>query len=332
MTTFTDRHRSDFDYNTQTLGVGSFGDILWRDHAGNDVLWLMNINSPSSVATLPDVTPDWHVKAAAEFDTPFVGANSDDILWQNDNGALALWQMNGTTVTAMHALPNPGPTWHVVGDNDFTFAARDDILFQNDNGSLAIWTGISATTGTVSGMFAGSQNPGPTWHVVGTGDTTNDSVAGVLWQNDNGALVLWENPIFLGTITFNTVAALPSVDPSWHVKGMADVNGDGRADIMFQNDNGAVAIWEMGGADGTTVTAMNLVNFGLGGIDPGPTWHVAGLRDMNGDGKADIVLQNDNGAAAVWEDYTSFGGGVASFLSVGITPNPNPNGHVWDLL
>src|SRR5215470_4960456 len=183
MTTFTDRHRSDFDYNTQTLGVGSFGDILWRDHAGNDVLWLMNINSPSSVATLPDVTPDWHVKAAAEFDTPFVGANSDDILWQNDNGALALWQMNGTTVAAMHALPNPGPTWHVVGDNDFTFAARDDILFQNDNGSLAIWTGISATTGQPARMFTGSQNRGNPSLVVGTGDTINDSGAGVLWQN-----------------------------------------------------------------------------------------------------------------------------------------------------
>jgi len=74
---------------------------------------------------------------------------------------------------------------------------------------------------------------------------------------------------------------------------------------------------------------MNLVNLG---IDWGPTWHVIGLRDMDHDFKVDIVLQNDNGAAAVWEDYGSFGGGVASFRSVGITPNPNPNGHVWDLL
>ena len=53
---------------------------------------------------------------------------------------------------------------------------------------------------------------------------------------------------------------------------------------------------------------------------------------MNGDARSDILLQNDNGAAAVWENYTTLGGGVASFLSVGITPNPNPNGHVWDLL
>src|SRR5262249_6324462 len=183
--TFTALPRSDFDFNPLATPFGGFGDILWRDHAGNDVLWLMNINSPSSVAALPFVTPDWHVKAAAEFDVVGGGAGSSDILWQNDNGALAFWQMNGTTLSASSALPNPGPAWHVVGDNDFIFDGTDDILFQNDNGALAIWSGISATTGTVSLMLAGTQNPGPTWHVVGTGDTNQNFTAGILWQNDN---------------------------------------------------------------------------------------------------------------------------------------------------
>ena len=54
---------------------------------------------------------------------------------------------------------------------------------------------------------------------------------------------------------------------------------------------------------------------------------------MNGDGKADILFQNDNGAAAVWENYQSLGVGSATFNTLlSITPNPNPNGHVWDLL
>jgi len=331
MTTFTDRHRSDFNYLATNTPNGSFGDILWRDAAGDYVLWLMNTNSPGSVATLPHVTPDWHIKAAAEFDRPLIGPQSADILWQNDNGALALWQMNGTTVTAINALPNPGPTWHVVGDNDFTGDMSDDILFRNDNGSLVMWNMRGASPPTITEILTSTQNPGPTWHVVGTGDTDGDTRAGVLWQNDNGTLAIWENLIIptTGAFTFQTVAALPAIGPSWHVKGMADLNGDGRADIAFQNDSGAVAVWEMGGAAGTTVTAMNLVSLV---IDWGPTWHVVGLRDMNNDAHADMVLQNDDGAAAVWEDYTSFGGGVASFLPVAITPNPNPNGHVWDLL
>jgi len=329
MATFVDRHRSDFNW-VGTGGLGSSADILWRDHAGDNVLWLMNLITPGSVATLPAVTPDWHFKAAAAFVVDGSDFGNADILWQNDNGALALWTMNGTTVSAISALPNPGPTWHVVGDNDFVGDARDDILFQNDDGSLAIWTGLSSA-GTVSGTFAGLQNPGPTWHVVGSGDTSAalNAPAGILWQNNNGALVLWEDPVFgSGNFAFLTVAALPTVDASWHVKGMADVSGDHRADIVFQNDSGAVAVWEMGGADGTTITSANLIN-----INPGPSWHIVGLRDMDQDQQIDILFQNDNGAAAEWVDYQSLGGGSATFTTVlAITPNANPNGHVWDLL
>jgi len=326
MSTFQDRHRSNFN----TLGTSA--DILWRDHAGDNVLWLMNNNgTPFSVATLPFVTPDWHFKAAADFD--HAGTGNADILWQNDNGAVVLWQMEAATVAAAHALPNPGPTWHVVGDNDFDADLADDILFQNDNGAVVIWTVTSAGTPTISGMWAGTQNPGPSWHVVGTGDTDDvvDGSAGILWQHNSGGLVLWEDPVFgtgmFGTsiFTFTTVAALPTVDASWHVKGMADINGGGASDVVFQNDNGAVVVWEM---DGTTITAANLIN-----LNPGPAWHIVGLRDMNNDGHADILFQNDNGAAAVWGNYQSLGGGSATFNTVlAISPNPNPNGHVWDLL
>jgi len=53
--------------------------------------------------------------------------------------------------------------------------------------------------------------------------------------------------------------------PSWHVMGAGDYNKDDRSDILFQNTNGAVAVWEV---SGTTIThASTLAN-------PGPTWHV----------------------------------------------------------
>src|SRR5262249_28944340 len=115
MSTFVDRHRSDFNFNNNG-SLGSFGDILWRDHAGHNVLWLMNNNTAGIIAPLPAVPPDWHVKAADDFDS--VGSGNADILWQNDNGAVVLWQMNAHTVSAIRSLPNPGPTWHVVGDNN----------------------------------------------------------------------------------------------------------------------------------------------------------------------------------------------------------------------
>jgi len=340
MTTFVDAHRSDFNFRAEFIAAAPLaGDILWRDAAGDDVLWLMNNTTPGTVTPLPRVTPEWHVKATGDFNGNLVIPDSNsnsDILWQNDNGALVLWLMNGGTILNVSTLPNPGPTWHVVGDNDFNADAdnvRDDILFQNDNGALAMWT--TTSTGAVAAMYAGTQNPGPTWHVVGTGDTDGDGIAGILWRNDSGGLVMWEDPFLFpgapggapGDLQFLTVATLPTVNPTWHVKGMADFNHDGRADIVFQNDTGAVVVAEMG-VGGTTIASANLIN-----INPGPAWHIVGLRDMDGDSHADILFQNDNGAAAVWEDYASLGGGVATFNTVAaITPNPNPNGHMWDLL
>ena len=43
--------------------------------------------------------------------------------------------------------------------------------------------------------------------------------------------------------------------PAWHVKGTGDFNGDGHADILWQNDNGSVAIWLMNAAGTTPIAA-----------------------------------------------------------------------------
>jgi hypothetical protein len=53
---------------------------------------------------------------------------------------------------------------------------------------------------------------------------------------------------------------------SWNAKAAADYNGDGRSDILWQNDNGAPGLWLM---DGFAVIADAGVGF-----NPGPTWKV----------------------------------------------------------
>ena len=53
---------------------------------------------------------------------------------------------------------------------------------------------------------------------------------------------------------------------------------------------------------------------GGGGLaNPGPSWHVAGTDDFNGDGNADILWQNDDGTPAIWlmNGTSLIGGGIA---------------------
>ena len=86
--------------------------------------------------------------------------------------------------------------------------------------------------------------------------------------------------------------ALPNPGPNWHAAGTGDFNGDGKADILWQNIDGTPVIWEM---NGTSI-------IGAGALpNPGPSWHGAGTGDFNGDGKADILWQSSDGTPVIWE-------------------------------
>ena len=81
--------------------------------------------------------------------------------------------------------------------------------------------------------------------------------------------------------------------PSWQIKATGDFNGDGKSDILWQNDDGTPAIWLMDG--------MNVLSIGAAGsFNPGPSWQIKGTGDFNGDGKSDILWQNDDGTPAIW--------------------------------
>ena len=69
----------------------------------------------------------------------FNGDIYSDILWQNNNGAVTIWEMNGVTVVARGKLGNPGISWHAIGTGDFNGDNHSDILWQNDSGEVAIW-------------------------------------------------------------------------------------------------------------------------------------------------------------------------------------------------
>ena len=214
----------------------------------------------------------------------FDGDGKSDLLWQNDNGQPAIWQMSGLGVMASAALPNPGPSWLIVGSGDFNGDGRAEVLFQNDDGTLAVWQ----LNGTAYLGGATLANAGPSWHVRGTGDFNGDGRSEILFQNDSGSVAIWQTDgtSYLGGST------LANPGQTWHVKGTGDFNGDGKSEILFQNENGAVAIWQ---TDGVSYQGGAMLP------NPGASWHIVGTGDFNADGKSDILFQNDNGTVAIWE-------------------------------
>ena len=129
------------------------------------------------------------------------------------------------------------------------------------------------------------------WTVAGTGDFNGDGRDDVLWRHDNGAVTDWLGQANGGFVS-NLPIAIVAAPTSWNVAGTGDFNGDGRDDILWRNDVGAMSpigsARPMAASSRTPNAAYQL-----------PTnWQIAGTGDFNGDGRDDIMWRNENGAYA----------------------------------
>jgi len=73
----------------------------------------------------------------------------------------------------------------------------------------------------------------------------------------------------------------------WELLAVADMNGDGVLDLIFQNPStGGVGIWFMTGANGLTIGSAPII------FTAAANWRVVTAVDMNSDGVADLIFQN----------------------------------------
>ena len=255
-----------------------------------------------------------------------VSFNSDsklDLLFQNTNGALSVWQTNGVDAYSV-SQPNPGPAWSLVANGAFYAGDTADYAFQNQDGTVALWQ-VTDGQPTASAVVT---DPGSSWQVRGTGDFYGDGKTDILLQNQDGSIDVWE--MNGSTITQGGFATIggAAVNPgsAWQIKGTGDFYGDNHSDILFQNQDGSVEIWDM---NGTVVTQGGEVSDAQGNvINPGPTWRIAGTGDFYGDGKTDILFQNQDGSAVIWEmNGTEITKGGAVGVN-GAAVDPGSNWHI----
>jgi hypothetical protein len=272
-----------------------------RTESGN--LQVAAVRFPGGiVGTIATITVNTQENITADF----YGNGISDVLWQNIDGQVAIWQMNGTTPIAEKlAGPNSGPSWHVIATGDFNSDNYSDILFQNQSGEIAIWE--MNGTSVIGGGSLG--NPGPSWHVIATGDFNHDGYSDILFQNQSGEVAIWE---MNGTSVIGG-GSLGNPGPSWHVIATGDFNHDGYSDILFQNQSGEVAIWEI---NGTSVIGGGSLG------NPGPSWQVIATGNFYGDGYSDVLFQNTNGGVAIWK----LNG--ATVIGSGNPGNPGPSWHI----
>jgi ELWxxDGT repeat protein len=269
------------------VGISDFNgdgnaDVLWRNSAdGTLVDWTMNGTTITSSSVLSAggvaVTPgaSWSVIATGDFD----GDTRADVLWRNTDGTVVEWTLNGSSITSSGPVTSGGvavkadSSWSVAGVGDFNGDNKRDVLWRNTDGTLVEWTMNGSTISSSATVTAGGFpiKPDASWSVAGIGDFNGDGNSDILWRNTNGSLVEWQmNGASITSSAPITLDGTPlTPNATWHVVEIGDFNGDGQSDILWRNDNGAVAEWLL---NGTTVVSSVIPNVGGTAATPDATW------------------------------------------------------------
>jgi len=230
-------------------------------------------------------------------------ANGDglsDVLLQNAvTGEVYVWALYGSALAgAGYVGWTPGPDWRAAGAGDATGDGIADVLLQNvQTGDCYLWAldgGLEGLGSVLPGLsLPVGWTPGGQWRAIGMGDADGDGRADIALQNmQTGACYLWllNGPWLAGG---GPVGWEPG--PQWQARGMGDFNGDGRADLVLQNaETGDCYLWLL---NGTAPVGGGPV----GWQPPSAAWQVRDAGDYNGDGRADLLLQDaTSGDCYVW--------------------------------
>jgi Cadherin domain/FG-GAP-like repeat/RTX calcium-binding nonapeptide repeat (4 copies)/Haemolysin-type calcium binding protein related domain len=270
-------------------------DLLFLNNTSHGVaVWTMNgvqVTASPQVGTI-NAADGWRYGDTGDFN----GDGKTDLLMLNDtNHGVAIWQMNGTEVTASPQVGtiNAADGWRYEGTGDFNGDGKTDLLFLNDiNHGVAVWQ--MDGTHVMSGAQVGTTNAADGWRYQTTGDFNGDGKTDLLMLNDTThGVAIWQMD---GTqvVASPQVGTVNAAD-GWRFADTGDFNGDGKTDLLFLNDtNHGVAVWQM---DGTHVMSGAQV----GTINAAAGWRFADVADFSGDGKSDLLLLNDTThGVAVW--------------------------------
>ena len=217
----------------------------------------------------------------------FNGDGKDDVLLRHENGRWFYYPMDGRshiTDQRGYADLTRNLDWQFAGIGDLNGDGKDDVLVRHTDGRWFYYPmdGRYHITGE-RGLAGLTRNLD--WHVAGIGDLNGDGKDDVLLRNKNGRWYYYPMNGRRFLADERGYADLTR-DLDWQVAGMGDLNGDGKDDVLLRHTDGR---WDYYPMDGRNPIADQR---GLAGLTRNLDWQVAGIGDLNGDGKDDVLLRH----------------------------------------
>ncbi len=243
-----------------------------------------------------------------------IGAAKEIGAWMNDPlgtnptpswGNIGLWKFGGCQA-------------HIdVGEPFFTFQLAPPVTMPNGHTyflpELAFFSwfmgapslgagGLFSNNGTLRGDARLCPPAGT--HPDVPGDLDGNAIADLVWRDtQTGDVWAWlmNHWLIKEGLDYLRGRLASSVPLAWQIVGVGDVNGDGLSDLVWrQTQTGDVAVWWAFIPD--TLYVYLSMNPGSVVASAVPlAWQIVGVRDLDGDGKADLVWRHSQtGDVAVW--------------------------------
>jgi hypothetical protein len=231
-----------------------------------------------------------------------------------------------------------GEAYVIFGSASIGGIFPQELFLRQPTGGLVAW---DSTRGSGGFRFLISVDPATT--VAATADFTGDGLADIVFKQSNGGFIGWNiaqggsgfftlpslgafQPIFNGNlrgglgqdlllaapdgqlkileVETGAITDLLTLSPGFSVVGVANINGQGRDDIVFQN-NDTRAIFAL-----TDTGFVDLLTLASG-------WTTVGLGNVTGDAAEDFVFRNTNTGVTIFWDVGQGGAGFRDFATIG---------------
>jgi FG-GAP-like repeat len=202
---------------------------------------------------------------------------------------------------------------------DLNVDGRSDMLWRNASTGQVyrmMMDGLSIGGGGFAYTEANTD-----WKIVAEGDFNGDGIADLLWRNDVAHQVY---VLFMGANGMPSGGGfvITSLIPEWKIVQTPDIDGDGRADILWWNTvTGDVFVMLMNGA---TIRRQ-----GYAYTEPNLAWKIVAAADFAGSGKQNQILWRHSTTGQVFLQTVTLGPSTFSQTGQMIYQEPN---LAWKIL
>ncbi|HEX7306637.1 FG-GAP-like repeat-containing protein [Lentzea sp.] len=179
-----------------------------------------------------------------------------------------------------------------VAAGDVTGDGKADLLARRTDGSLLLYAnGGTDSSPYGTGTAVGSGWQGFLWFLAG--DVNGDHRADVVAAQSDGTLRQYLNT-GNATAPYGTGSVIGSGWQGFTSVNLADVTGDGRADLVAVSADGVLRLYANTGSDSAPYSAGGQIGTGWG------AFMKIAAGDVTGDGRADLVGVNSDGALLLY--------------------------------